>query len=1047
MTPLLNPYPGPRPFTAGEASYFYGRDWECRELVSLTFAHRVVFLYAQSGAGKSSFLNAKLVPELKSEGFEACLMGRPGAPVPEGVLRRSSANVYTFNTLAGSDLPPLQQAAKEQDSLAAALASLPPVFDEDGLRSPRLLAFDQFEEIFKSYPEHAPHRRGFFDQLADALKQDKLLHVLLVIREDHLADLESAAVNLPDRPAMRFRLERLRRDAAIEAVESPVERLPRSYGPGVAAELVDRLLKSQEHSQYVEPVQLQVVCQSMWERLPSSVTQITTAHLDQYADVDRTLAGYYDETVRATCNATGISESVLRNWFEHVLITGERTRGTVFAGASGAQGIPPSGLDELEKRHIIRSEFRANARWYELTHDRFVEPILQANAAWREKRPEFEGTRLWLEQRARVRPMVLLETAELQRAAAWLATPEVAESGYDPVIDGLLEASRAELKRRADEQAALHQQARWARSLRLLSAVLALLLLLAVGAVIYANYLRDVATQAQQTATEAEKQARDQKIDADRQREAALEAKAGAERSEASAVLEKNRAETAARIAELERRKAHNSESAAQRSAAVAALNAKDAAAARDRERKAREQAEGVAGQLEVSLAGEKEARQSELRAKNEALALGREAVVQQYTQAALASMDVEPGEGLLHAKQALLTLMVSDRLPPRALDAFREALPGAMIRNTVHADGAIARAGLDPGKGLLLVLENGAVLRSGLAGTLDSAPRSVAPAGTHTDIVGLSPDGRFALQSWMDLNARGDPGFFGHGMIRITPTLPGLGSPVDLQVSRHPLSSMAVSPDGQWLACGSQFGFRFLFDLRQKKRKWRRPQRFYWLSIVVRGSPTRVPQGFAFNSLPHGAGRAPSSSMLAVAVQDGSVELWNLEGQQIAVKKDAHQGPVNAVAFSQDGRYLVSAGRDKAVKLWTVPALEPVQTFTGHTDAVLSAAFSPDNRYFVTGAQDGTARLWRRDGGPEAALVFRGHRGYVSSVCFQQQPNWLITASSEGVARVWNLTHLEKVLDANRRAGTLADRRLPVLTKEMQVELLSLFRLLEGRE
>ena len=49
-----NPYPGPRPFESEESEIFFGRAREVRELVSLITAHRVVLLYAQSGAGKTS---------------------------------------------------------------------------------------------------------------------------------------------------------------------------------------------------------------------------------------------------------------------------------------------------------------------------------------------------------------------------------------------------------------------------------------------------------------------------------------------------------------------------------------------------------------------------------------------------------------------------------------------------------------------------------------------------------------------------------------------------------------------------------------------------------------------------------------------------------------------------------------------------------------------------------------------------------------------------------------------------------------------------------
>ncbi len=62
-----NPYPGPRPFVAGEK--LYGRDREVTKLFYLLSAERIVVLHSPSGAGKSSLLNAGLVPRLRAERF------------------------------------------------------------------------------------------------------------------------------------------------------------------------------------------------------------------------------------------------------------------------------------------------------------------------------------------------------------------------------------------------------------------------------------------------------------------------------------------------------------------------------------------------------------------------------------------------------------------------------------------------------------------------------------------------------------------------------------------------------------------------------------------------------------------------------------------------------------------------------------------------------------------------------------------------------------------------------------------------------------------
>ena len=65
---MANPYVGPRPFTRKEWERFFGREREARELLALVIAERLVLFYAQSGAGKTSLLHTRLIPQLEEAG-------------------------------------------------------------------------------------------------------------------------------------------------------------------------------------------------------------------------------------------------------------------------------------------------------------------------------------------------------------------------------------------------------------------------------------------------------------------------------------------------------------------------------------------------------------------------------------------------------------------------------------------------------------------------------------------------------------------------------------------------------------------------------------------------------------------------------------------------------------------------------------------------------------------------------------------------------------------------------------------------------------------
>lgn len=259
----------------------------------------------------------------------------------------------------------------------------------------RLVVLDQFEELFTALPQHWNERRGFVEALARALDDDPLLHVLIGLREDFLGDMLSFAPILPDRLRTRFRLPRLGHDEAQEAIEGPVRAAGLSFAGGVVDALLNHLMlvrvqttpgvTSDVPGEFVEPVQLQVVCSSLSRSLPDGTTRITADHVRRFGDVTSALSSFYDRAVDQTALDTGLDADLIRSWFETTLITPAKTRSMAFRGTESTEGLPNPAVDVLENLHMIRAEVRAGARWYELTHDRFIGPIETSNAAHRPK--------------------------------------------------------------------------------------------------------------------------------------------------------------------------------------------------------------------------------------------------------------------------------------------------------------------------------------------------------------------------------------------------------------------------------------------------------------------------------------------------------------------------------------------------------------------------------------------------------------------------------------------------------------------------------------
>ncbi len=407
-TETFDPYIGPRPFERGELDGFYGRDQEVSDLLSYVVANRVVVLYAASGAGKTSLLNAGLIPELEEEGFQVYPVTRVGGAVPEGINIDIIDNVYVYNALiywSDEDDDPTQYYNTTLEQYIKAKSPHPQDVDDDGLEDPRVIIFDQFEEIFNFYPERWQDRERFFEQLAAALESDPLLRVILSLREDYIAPLDPYARILPGRMQARFRLERLQENEALGAIKAPLKGTPYGYAEGVAEQLVVELRKQRIETadgetmlvegEFIEPVQLQVVCQSLWRSLPNDTVVINEAHLRALGGVTRALSDFYQRNLQATVDQVpSLTEEELRKWFENKLITPAGTRATVYRGRLQTEGIPNLAVDMLENLYLIRGQFRAGARWYELTHDQFVDPVLESNRAFWAQKDEKQTQRL-----------------------------------------------------------------------------------------------------------------------------------------------------------------------------------------------------------------------------------------------------------------------------------------------------------------------------------------------------------------------------------------------------------------------------------------------------------------------------------------------------------------------------------------------------------------------------------------------------------------------------------------------------------------------------
>ncbi len=97
---------------------------------------------------------------------------------------------------------------------------------------------------------------------------------------------------------------------------------------------------------------------------------------------------------------------------------------------------------------------------------------------------------------------------------------------------------------------------------------------------------------------------------------------------------------------------------------------------------------------------------------------------------------------------------------------------------------------------------------------------------------------------------------------------------------------------------------------------------------------------------------------MIATASSDRTIRLWSVATRQLYRTLAGHTGPVTSIAFSADGRWLLSGSSDKTALLFDTSSGQISRALVGHTDIIGGVAFKSDG-LLVTASYDGTVRLW----------------------------------------------------------------------------------------
>jgi len=427
-----NPWPGLLAFRETDEGYFQGRKTETEDLLRLTLRERLAVLFGLSGLGKSSLLQAGLFPRLRQENVFPIYLrldfssAKPDlvAQVLAVIAREAKAHgIEAPQPKAGETLWEYFHRSDNNFWNARNRPMLP------------LLAFDQFEEVFtlgRLDSDRSAATDAFLKELADLAEcrpPAKLkawidqhpdeaaafnfgrhyYKVLVGIREDFLADLETLRTSMPSVALNRLRLRRMNGDAALLVVNQVQNLIDPDVGEKVvrfvAADKRDLALSELE----VEPALLSVVCRELNNRRQQlKEPKISSALLQ--GSQEQILADFYE---RSTADLTPEA----RHFIEDHLITVSGFRDSVaLENALNTPGISREAIDTLVERRLVRREDRGGSQRLELTHD-LLAGVVRTSRDTRHQREAAEKERAALLETQEQERQLLLKAKEEERLA------------------------------------------------------------------------------------------------------------------------------------------------------------------------------------------------------------------------------------------------------------------------------------------------------------------------------------------------------------------------------------------------------------------------------------------------------------------------------------------------------------------------------------------------------------------------------------------------------------------------------------------------------
>ncbi len=146
----------------------------------------------------------------------------------------------------------------------------------------------------------------------------------------------------------------------------------------------------------------------------------------------------------------------------------------------------------------------------------------------------------------------------------------------------------------------------------------------------------------------------------------------------------------------------------------------------------------------------------------------------------------------------------------------------------------------------------------------------------------------------------------------------------------------------------------------------------------------------------------SPDGKYIVSGSEDSTAYVWDATTGDNVFSPHSGGSTIRAVAWSPDGKRIASAGDEGKVQVWDATNGKDVYTYLGHAFRVDAVAWSPDGRRIASGSFDGSIQLWDASTGGNI-LYCSGHSNSVYTVAWSPDGRRIASGSSDGSVRIWD--------------------------------------------